>query len=128
MKKLLLLCVIFSVIINIFAQENGNDLQTIATLRSNGRIALVKSEYQIPADQFFEKYHTYFGLGTAGEMVLKAVEPLHNGSQAFRYQQYTTMPRTERRDEQHHRRTLEQGLPKDHLPRNHHSYNRPYRR
>ncbi len=88
MKKLLLLWVIFSVIINIFAQENGNDLQTIATLRSNGRIALVKSEYQIPADQFFEKYHTYFGLGTAGEMVLKAVEPLHNGSQAFRYQQY----------------------------------------
>lgn len=87
MKKILLLLAIFSIFINVFGQGDGSDLQTIATLRSNGRIAMIKSEYQIPADQFFAKYHTHFGLGSADEMVLKEVGALRNGSQTFRYQQ-----------------------------------------
>ena len=66
------------VISGAFAQINGapdvyypSDLQKIATIKSKGRILMIKSEYQVPASIFFEKYAHELGLASPEDMVLK---------------------------------------------------------
>ena len=63
MKKLFLLLLALLVVTGVFAQQNGasevnypSDLQKIATIKSKGRILMIKPEYQIPAAQFFGSY------------------------------------------------------------------------
>ena len=90
MKKLFLLFLISLFSLCAFAQSSGNnvgELQKIATLKSKGRVIMLKTEYQVPAADFFNKYYQYFGLSSADMMVLKEESSSRDGSKIFRYQQ-----------------------------------------
>lgn len=89
MKKFTLLLVILLSSVMAFSQENDiSKLQEIATFKSKGRIIMLNSEHQVPAEQFFSKYYEYFGFTSANDMVLKEKGAPRNGGQTYRYQQH----------------------------------------
>lgn len=94
MKKSLLLLLALFVVIGVFAQRNGaaevsypSDLQKIATIKSKGRILVIKPEYQVPAAQFFNNYAKELGLASAGDMVLRDETASRGTNKTFRYSQ-----------------------------------------
>ncbi|MBR0077803.1 MAG: M4 family metallopeptidase [Bacteroidales bacterium] len=100
MKKLaiLLLALFFAMEAN--AQQNGasevnysSDLQKIATIKSKGRILVIKPEYQIPAAQFFGSYAKELGLASAEDMVLRDETASRGTNKTYRYgQMYHGIP------------------------------------
>jgi len=70
MKKIILLWVIILLGNIIYGQSHHypETLQKIAVLKGEGAIINIKTDYQIPAAHFFEKYQLYFGLGNYDEM------------------------------------------------------------
>ncbi|MBQ7734724.1 MAG: M4 family metallopeptidase [Bacteroidales bacterium] len=94
MKKLFLLLLALLVVTGVFAQQNGasevnypSDLQKIATIKSKGRILMIKPEYQIPAAQFFGSYAKELGLSSAEDMVLRDETASRGTNRIYRYGQ-----------------------------------------
>ena len=100
MKKLFSLLLALFVVTGVFAQQNGasevnypSDLQNIATIKSKGRILMIKPEYQVPAAQFFGNYAKELGLSSAEDMVLREETASRGTNRTYRYgQTYHGMP------------------------------------
>ena len=100
MKKLFLLLLTFIVVAGGYAQRNGaaevnypSDLQKIATIKSKGRILVIKPEYQVPAAQFFGSYAKELGLSSAEDMVLRDETVSRGTNRTYRYgQTYRGVP------------------------------------
>lgn len=93
MKKLFFLLLALLFVVNANAQQNGasevnypSDLQKIATVKSKGRILVIKPEYQVPATQFFGSYAKELGLVSADDMVLRD-EATRGTTKTYRYNQ-----------------------------------------
>lgn len=93
MKKLFLLFLALFFVVGVNAQQNGasevnypSDLQKIATIKSKGRILVIKPEYQVPAEQFFGNYAKELGLLSASDMVLRD-EATRGTTKTYRYNQ-----------------------------------------
>lgn len=93
MKKLFFLLLALLFVVNGNAQQNGasevnypSDLQKIATVKSKGRILVIKPEYQVPAGQFFGNYAKELGLVSADDMVL-GDEVTRGTTKTYRYNQ-----------------------------------------
>ena len=90
MRKLFSLFILCLFSISVFAQSSGNntaEIQKIATLKSKGRVMMMKDNYQIPAADFFSKYYSYFGFSSPDAVVLKEEGKIRNGNKIYRYQQ-----------------------------------------
>ena len=94
MKKLFFILLALLFVVNGNAQRNGasevnysSDLQKIATIKSKGRILVIKSEYQVPAEQFFGSYAKELGLLSAEDMVLLDATASHGTTKTYRYNQ-----------------------------------------
>lgn len=94
MKKFVIFLLPLMMILSGFAQNDGaaavhnsSALQEIAAIKAKGRILMIKENYQIPADHFFEKYADKFGFRQGNEMVLLNVTTAKNGNKTYRYQQ-----------------------------------------
>ena len=94
MKKFVIFLLPLMMIFGGFAQNDGaaavhnsSALQEIAVIKAKGRILMIKENYQIPADHFFEKYADKFGFRQGNEMVLLNVTTAKNGNKTYRYQQ-----------------------------------------
>lgn len=95
MKKLALVIISILVCMSGFSQRISvsednipQELREIATLKNRGKIIMLKDNYQIPAESFFQKYYSYFGLESAQDMELKEVVEQTNGTKSYRYGQY----------------------------------------
>ncbi|HNW67510.1 MAG TPA: M4 family metallopeptidase [Bacteroidales bacterium] len=94
MKKITLFLIAIIIGLGGFAQQSSfsednipNELQKIATFKNKGKIIQLKENYQIPANIFFEKYYSFFGLKSAQEMVLKEEITHLNGNKSYRFGQ-----------------------------------------
>ncbi|MBO4645745.1 MAG: M4 family metallopeptidase [Bacteroidales bacterium] len=94
MKKLFVFLLLSVWTLACFSQKGGaaavsypESINEIATLKSKGRILMVKPEYQIPAEQFFSTYAKQLNLPTDSEMTLLEQSEQKNGNKTFRYQQ-----------------------------------------
>ncbi len=100
MKKIGIIVCLFLLVIGVSAQKNGasqitysSDIQKIATIKSKGRILVIKPEYQIPANTFLTTYTKELGLSSSDEFVLKEETAEHNGVKTYRYvQQFHGVP------------------------------------
>ena len=95
MKKLFFTLLALLFVLNGNAQRNGasevsysSDLQKIATIKSKGRILVIKPEYQIPAAQFFGTYTKELGLTNAEDMVQSDATTSRGTTKTYRYNQY----------------------------------------
>lgn len=93
MKKLFFSLLALLFVVGVNAQQNGasevnypSDLQKIATIKSKGRILVIKPEYQVPAAQFFGNYAKELGLVSASDMVLRD-EATRGTTKTYRYNQ-----------------------------------------
>ena len=94
MKKLFFLLLALLFVVNANAQQNGasevnypSDLQKIATVKSKGRILVIKPEYQVPAAQFFGNYTKELGLSSAEDMILRDEPSSRGTTKTYRYNQ-----------------------------------------
>ena len=94
MKKLFFLLLALLFVVNANAQQNGasevnypSDLQKIATIKSKGRILVIKPEYQVPAAQFFGNYSKELGLSSAEDMILRDEPSSRGTTKTYRYNQ-----------------------------------------
>ena len=100
MKKLLFVLLAMLFVMEGAAQNNGtsnvnypSDLQKIATVKSKGRILMIKPEYQIPASQFFGSYAKELGLSSPEDMVLRDETTTRGTNKTYRYgQSYRGVP------------------------------------
>lgn len=94
MKKLLFILLGLFFVVEGSAQRNGvseviypSDLKKVATIKSKGRILLIKPEYQVPATQFFSSYTKELGLSSADDMVLRDETASRGSNKTYRYGQ-----------------------------------------